>query len=248
MNVLFFLCPMIFLAGFVDSIAGGGGLISLTSYMACGIPGTVALGTNKFSSLIGCTIASGNYIKTRNYDIQTLVGAVVFALVGSWLGSSASMLIDPKVFSIIMLVSTPVIAVIVVLDKNYANHEKELSTTAAVIIGIAIGFIVGFYDGFYGPGAGMFMQMGFIFFAGINIKKAAGNARMVNWASNFAALVNFVRTDNVLYQVAIPCAVCSILGNYIGSRLAIKKDVKIIRPVMLCVIALLFVKILVDLI
>lgn len=247
MNVLFFLCPMIFLAGFIDSIAGGGGLISLTSYMACGIPGTLALGTNKFSSLIGCTIASGNFIRTKNYDLRTLVGAVIAALVGSWIGSSCSMLIDPKVFSIIMLVSTPIIAVIVILDKKYADHEKDMSLVSSIVIGTVIGLVVGFYDGFYGPGAGMFMQMGFIFFAGINIKKAAGNARMVNWASNFAALVNFIRTDNVLYKIAIPCAVCSIIGNFIGSRLAIKKDVKVIRPVMLSVIALLFCKILLDL-
>lgn len=248
LNILFILCPLIFLAGFVDSIAGGGGLISLTSYMACGIPGTLALGTNKFSSVVGCTIASGNFIKTGNFDLKSLIGAIVAALAGSWIGSTCSMLIDSKFFSIIMLVATPVTAIIVVLDKNYANHEKNLKTFASVCIGIAIGLVVGFYDGFFGPGAGMFMQMGFIFIAGLNVKKAAGNARMVNWASNFAALVNFIRTDNVLYKIAIPCAICSVIGNWLGSRLAIKKDVKVIRPVMLCVIALLFAKVLFDLI
>lgn len=247
MNILFFLCPLVFLAGFVDSIAGGGGLISLTSYMACGLPATVALGTNKFSAVVGGTIASANYIRTKNYDITSLVGAFISALIGSWLGASAAMVIDSKIFSIIILIATPLIAIMVLLDKNYAGHEKHLPVLTKILISIAIGIIVGFYDGFYGPGAGTFMQMGFILLAGISVKKSCGNARMVNWASNFGSLMNFIRTDNVLFKIAIPCALCSIVGNYIGSRLAIKKDVKIVKPVMLVVVGLLFIKVLIDL-
>lgn len=247
MNILLILCPLVFLAGFVDSIAGGGGLISLTSYMACGLPATVALGTNKFSAVVGGTIASANYIRTKNYDITSLVGAFVFALIGSWLGAGAALLINSRIFSIVILIATPIIAMLVLLDKNYAGHEKDLPAVSKVIISIAIGLVVGFYDGFYGPGAGTFMQMGFIMLAGISVKKSCGNARMVNWASNFGSLMNFIRTDNVLFKIAIPCALCSIVGNYLGSRLAIKKDVKIVKPVMLVVVGLLFVKILIDL-
>lgn len=246
-NVLLFLCPMVFLAGFIDSIAGGGGLISLTSYMACGIPGTLALGTNKFSSFTGSTIASVNYMRTKNYELRTLVSASIAAIAGSWAGSSCTMLIDPKVFSTIVLVITPIAAVMVVVDKKHEEREKELTTTAAILIGIAIGLVVGFYDGFYGPATGMFLQMSFILFAGLDAKKAAGNARIANWASNFSALANFIRTDNVIYTIAIPCAACSMVGNWLGSRLAIKKDTRIVRPIMLCVISLLFFKILLDL-
>ncbi len=247
-NILLILCPLVFLAGFVDSIAGGGGLISLTSYMACGLPTTVALGTNKFSAVVGGTFASANYIKTKNYDITSLVGAFISALIGSWLGAGATLLIDARVFSIIILVATPLIAALVLFDKNYAGHERTLPNAKKVFISIAIGLTVGFYDGFYGPGAGTFMQMGFILLAGISVKKSCGNARMVNWASNFGSLMNFIRTDNVMFRIAIPCALCSIVGNYLGSRLAIKKDVKIVKPMMLIVVSLLFVKLLIDLI
>ncbi len=247
-NILYVLCPLVFLAGFVDSIAGGGGLISLTSYMACGLPTTVALGTNKFSAVVGGTIASANYIRTKNYDLATLIGAFPFALIGSWLGASATLLIDARIFSVIILIATPLIAAVVLLDKSYAGHERNLVLTKKILISIAIGLTVGFYDGFYGPGAGTFMQMGFILLAGINVKKSCGNARMVNWASNFGSLMNFLRTDNVLFKVAVPCALCSIAGNYLGSRLAIRKDVKIVKPMMLVVVGLLFVKILIDLI
>ncbi|MGP1508760.1 MAG: sulfite exporter TauE/SafE family protein [Sphaerochaeta sp.] len=248
LNLLFILCPLIFTAGFIDSIAGGGGLISLTSYMACGIPGTMALGTNKFSSFAGGTFSSINYIRTKNYDIPTLIGAFVAALAGSWIGSECSLLIDEKIFSILLLCATPVVAVLAILDKDYSGHEREMPLGKSVLLCIGIGLAVGFYDGFYGPGAGMFTQMGFIMIAGLSVKKACGNARMINWASNIAALLNFVRTGNVLYRIAIPCAVCSIAGNLIGSRLAIKKDVKIVRPMMIVVVILLFVKILIDII
>lgn len=246
LNILFILCPLIFTAGFIDSIAGGGGLISLTSYMACGLPPTVALGTNKFSAIIGGTFACTNYIRTRNYDIQSLIPSFIASLIGSQIGSRCSLIIDERIFSILLLIATPIIAVIVILDKNYAGHEKEMSAVKRAVICFLICLLVGFYDGFYGPGAGMFMQMGFILLAGLSIKKACGNARISNWASNFGSLVTFVSTGNVLYRIAIPCALCSIIGNYLGSRLAIKKDVKIVKPMMIVVVALLFVKIALD--
>lgn len=246
MNILFILCPLIMLAGFIDSIAGGGGLITLTAYMACGLQGPLALGTNKFSSTVGCTFASANYIRTKNVEGKSLVPAMIAALAGSFLGSRTALLLDNRVFSMILLFATPVVAALVLFDKNYDNHEKDLPFGQKVLICLVIGLVVGFYDGFYGPGTGMFLQMGFILIAGISVKKACGNARLVNWASNIAALTNFILTGNVLYAVAIPCAACSIIGNLLGSSLAIKKDVKIVKPMMLVVVALLFTKLLLD--
>lgn len=245
-NLLFFLCPLVFLAGFIDSIAGGGGLISLTSYMACGLPPVSALGTNKFSALVGGTIASANYIKTKNYDLSTLIPGIICALIGSFFGSECSMLINEKIFKILLLIATPAVAVLVISDKNYEKAEREESLIKRITVSMAIGLIVGFYDGFYGPGAGTFMQMGFIMFSGIGVRKASGNARMVNWASNCGSLINFIITKNVIFALAVPCAACSVIGNYIGSRLAIKHEVKIIKPMMLVVVSLLFVKILLD--
>lgn len=244
---LLILCPLIFLAGFVDSIAGGGGLISLNSYQAVGIRDQYALGTNKFSSLVGCTIASVNYIRTGNVHLVSLIPAIAGAFVGSFFGSKVALGIDGRVFNLVMLIATPVVALLVFFKKDYSAHEqKQHSRAAYIILGALIGLVAGFYDGFYGPGAGMFMQLGFIMIAGIEVKKACGNARIVNWASNFAALFNFIRYGYVVYEVAVVCALCSILGNFIGSRLAIKKDVRVVRPVMLVVTGLLFVKLVLD--
>lgn len=244
---LLILCPLIFLAGFIDSIAGGGGLISLNSYQAVGIRDQYALGTNKFSSFIGCTVASINFIRTRNVHVPSLIPAVICALTGSFLGSNVALGLSGDTFHLIMLIATPVVAVLVFLKKDFSQKTEKTRTTASyVVLGALIGLVVGFYDGFYGPGAGMFMQFGFIMVAGLEVKKACGNARIVNWASNLAALVNFLIHGFVAYEVAIVCALFSILGNFIGSRLAIKKDVKIVRPVMLVVTGLLFVKLVLD--
>ena len=244
---LLILCPLIFLAGFIDSIAGGGGLISLNSYQAVGIKDQFALGTNKFSSIIGGTVASVNYIRTGNVHALSLIPSVICALVGSFFGSKVALGISGRAFNLIMLIATPVVALLVFLKKDYSSREHKTKSSAAyILLGALIGLIVGFYDGFYGPGAGMFMQFGFIMIAGLEVKKACGNARIVNWASNLAALFNFVRYGYVVYKVAIICALFSILGNFIGSRLAIKKDVKVVRPVMLIVTGLLFVKLILD--
>ena len=244
---LLILCPLIFLAAFIDSIAGGGGLISLNSYQAVGIRDQFALGTNKFSSFFGSTIASINFIRTGNVHWVSLFPAVAGALGGSYAGSRLAMGVDPRTFSLIMLIATPVVAALVFFKKDYSNHEEKAKSKALyMLLGLLIGAVVGFYDGFYGPGAGMFMQFGFIMIAGLEVKKACGNARIVNWASNLAALVNFVRFGVVAYEVAVICAMFSIAGNFVGSRLAIRKDVKVVRPAMLVVTGLLFIKLVFD--
>lgn len=246
LKMLFILCPLVFLAGFIDSIAGGGGLITLTAYMSCGIPATYALGTNKFASFCGSTFASYNYIKTKNFDFKTLISALPAALFGSFIGSNCTLLVPSKVIEILLLVATPLIAAMTIIDKNYDNHEKNLPTVKAVLLSIVIGLVIGFYDGFYGPGTGTFLQMCFILIVGIEIKKSCGNARIVNFASNLGALVTFIISKNVIYAIAIPCALFSIAGNITGSKLAIKYSVKVVKPLMITVVLLLFSKLLLQ--
>ncbi|MCR4676233.1 MAG: TSUP family transporter [Sphaerochaetaceae bacterium] len=241
------LCILIFIAGFIDSIAGGGGLISVASYMACGLNGAYALGTNKFSSVLGSSVASFNYFKSGNYHAKSLIPSFVMALLGSTLGSRLAVLIPSYVFQIILLCATPFLLALVLINKNFDRFVREgLSDATYVLVGALIGLVVGFYDGLYGPGTGIIMQIGFIVILGLTAKKAGGNARIVNWASNVAAVITFISAGTVVYSIAIPCAFCSVAGNYLGSRLAIKKDVKVIRPVMVVVVILLFIKVLLD--
>lgn len=246
MNLLF-LCPMIFLAGFIDSIAGGGGLISLNSYSIGGLEGTNILGTNKFSSCIGSTFACINYIRTKNYHLVSLIPSVVGAIIGASFGSHLALKIGKETFTLLMLIITPIVAVITIINKDFSNQKpKTFSNYFYIIIGFLIGAVIGFYDGFYGPGTGMFAQLCFITICKLEPKKAAGNTRIMNFTSNIISLITFIGAGSVIYSIGIPCAACSVLGNVLGSKLAIKKDVKVIRPVMFVVVCLLFAKVLFD--
>lgn len=245
-RILLILCPLVMLAGFIDSIAGGGGLITLTAYMSCGIPGAYALGTNKFGSFCGSTFASANYIKTKNFDFKTLLFALPAALLGSTIGSRCALLLSDYFLEQILLFATPVIVFLVLKDKNYKEKDLSLKKTKVAILSVLIGLVVGFYDGFYGPGTGMFLQMGFIMLVGLSVKKSLGTARVINLTSNLGALATFIINGTVIYSIGIPCAICSIIGNYLGSKLAIKRDVKIVKPMMLVVVALLFTKLLLS--
>ena len=118
---LLILCPLVFLAGFIDSIAGGGGLISLNSYQAMGIRDQYALGTNKFTAFVGCTVASINYIRTGNVHVTSLVPSVICALIGSYLGSNVALGLSSAALKLIMLVATPVVALTVLFKRDYSS-------------------------------------------------------------------------------------------------------------------------------
>lgn len=244
---LLILCPLIFLASFIDAIAGGGGLISLTSYNAVGIVGVQSLGTNKFSSFFGNTLSCINYIRTKNFHLVSMIPALIGAIVGSTIGSKIALLVSGEKFSLIMLIATPIVFAFTVMKKNFQPYNgKQFSNTKYIVISLIIGLVVGCYDGFFGPGTGMFLQLAFIAILKLEPKKAAGTARIVNWGSSLAANITFITSGNVLFTVGIPCAICSIVGGLLGSQLAIKKDVKIIRPVMIVVVILLFIKLSLD--
>lgn len=239
--------PLVFLAGFVDSIAGGGGLISLTSYMAVGLPAHIALGTNKLSSVVGTGIAAARFAKNGHARWGAAGCSFAGALVGSAIGARLALLVDERVLTWLLVGIVPTVALFLLLKKDFGIREKELPTGRTAIYAVLCGFIIGGYDGFFGPGTGTFLIMAFTTVLGMQILTACGNAKIVNFASNIAAVITFIANGSIHYRMGIPCALCSILGSYIGSGLAMKKGAVIVRPMMLAVIALLLVKIAWDL-
>lgn len=247
LHILIFLLPLIFLAGFIDSIAGGGGLISLTSYIAFGIPSHVALGTNKFAACSGTTVATGRYIKAGQVNLKICIFSVLTALVGSSIGSRLVLLTSDVFLKYMLIVIVPLVAIITVFKKDFGDEGTLVESGKVYFICAIIAFVAGTYDGFFGPGTGMFLTFAFTAFLNMDIKKACGNTKVINLASNIAALATFVMYGNINYAIAIPCAVAQILGSYLGSGLAIKKGSKIVRPIMIVVLALLLIKVLYDL-
>ena len=155
-------CPLVFLAGFVDSIAGGGGLISLPAYIIAGVPAHYALGTNKISSTLGTSIATWRYLKHGYLKdkqlIWTVLCACLAAIVGSYIGSSLSLMVSDTVIKHMMMVVLPIVAFYVLRNKNMGaeTEQKKLSNKAVLLICITAALVIGMYDGFYGPGTGAF--------------------------------------------------------------------------------------------
>ena len=247
---LLILCPLIFLAAFIDSIAGGGGLISLPAYIFAGIPIHTASGTNKFSSSMGTSIAVANYIRGNCVDFPSAIFGSLFAFLGSWIGTMLALSLSPRVLQICVMIILPLVGVFVFFRRNKESHQERahLSNKFKLIFSSSIGLFFGCYDGFFGPGTGMFMTLALSAIVRLELTKATGTAKVLNFSSNIASMFTWLLNGKVFFPIAVPCAICSMMGGYLGSRMAMKSGKKIIRPVLAFVATLLFVKILLDLI
>lgn len=237
----------IFIGGFVDSIAGGGGLITLPAYYAAGIPPHMSLGTNKFASSIGTLTASARFIKNRQVNLKVGAVASVAALIGSALGAKLALAVDEKYLRYILLVAVPIIAVMILRKKNFGEEvEFEPPLAKSIVLSAIIGFVIGAYDGFFGPGTGTFLTLLFNSVLGLNIICACGTTKIVNLSANISAMATYALSGNVLFGVGIKCAIFSVLGNWMGSGLALKKGAKVVRPVMIIVMVILLGKIAIE--
>ncbi len=241
-------CPLIFLAGLVDSIAGGGGLISLPAYLIAGVPPHVALGTNKTSSAMGTAVstfrlAKHGYLKGK--AVLALI-ASVSALCGSALGARLALMVPDSVTRNLMIVVLPVTAWYVLRNKNIEGNGQEEKPEGGKlkVIVAASAFFIGGYDGFYGPGTGTFMLLILTGAAGLETRSASALTKVTNLSSNLAALATFIVTGNVYYPLGLTAGLCSIAGNYLGAGLVVHDGQKIVRPVVLLVLSILFIKIL----
>jgi uncharacterized protein len=249
LNMLLIICPLIFIAGFIDSIAGGGGIISLPAYLFIGLPIHFALGTNKFSSSIGTVFSTFRFMRSGKVHYKSAVFSIFGALLGSFLGAKAALALDDRYLRYFLIVSLPVIAVFILTKRGFGEQNKAviISNTKLVVLSALSGLIIGAYDGFFGPGAGAFLILIYTTILGFNITVASGNAKIVNLASNISAVFTFMIGGKVAFAVGIPAALFGILGNWIGAGLAVKNGARIIKPVFVCVVVLLFLKISIDL-
>ena len=237
-------CPLIFLAGFVDSVAGGGGVISLPAYLIAGVPIKLAAGTNKFANGCGTALASYKYISSGNVDWLCALPAAAGSLLGSSAGTSLAVYLREEVLQMIVLAALPVVAVVLFFVRDFGSVEKPpKSRGKTLVISGLIGLAVGLYDGLVGPGTGTFLTIGFSVGLGYTLLKSSGCARIANLASNIASMIIFFFHGDVLFSVGIPAMICSMLGNYMGSRFAIRGGSGRIRNVMFFVLALLFIKV-----
>ena len=240
-------CPLVFLAGLIDSVAGGGGLISLPAYMAAGLSPLQAAGTNKLSACLGTVASTTRFVRDRKIDWKAGIFAALGAFPGSWLGALLQQHIPQETIRLLMIVAIPLVAVVVLRKKNMDGRclvTENFYRPLAFVIGLAIGF----YDGLIGPGTGTFLILMFTMMLGMEAVMASGTAKVVNLTSNVAALCSYLTNEpqNVLFALALPAALCGIAGNWIGASLTVKKGVGFIRWMLLVVLVLLLAKMVVD--
>ena len=241
MSMLAIVCPLCFFAGFVDAIGGGGGLISLPAYYLAGLPPKLMAGTNKLSASIGALTATARYMRGGHILWRLALPAVTLALPGSWLGTLLlNALPDQQILRMLAL-ALPVVAAVALLRRGSLKPLITLPSAALPFVCAATGLVIGFYDGLIGPGTGTFLILLFTLFAGMEPVDASGTARVVNLASNIASLTTQIVSGHVLFSLGLPAALFSAAGSALGARMAIRSGAKIIRVVMLGVLALLLV-------
>jgi uncharacterized membrane protein YfcA len=241
--------PAVFFAGFVDSIAGGGGLISVPAYLAAGLPPHFVLGNNKFSSSFGTLFATLRYHQERLIDLPVALASAGFALVGSYAGSRTVLLVDPGFLRYVLIVLVPAITVFTFAKGDLGRHDRSGSVgmKRKFLLAALAATVIGFYDGFFGPGTGTFLILFNTAALKYDLVTANANTKVVNLASNVAAVVAFMAGGKVLYALGMPAAACGIAGNLLGARTVIKNGSRTIRPVFIGVLVLLFLKIAYDL-
>lgn len=238
----------VFLASFMDAIAGGGGIISVPTYLLAGVPMHMALGTNKVSSGIGTAVSTARFIKNGYIDWKLGIPSVALALVGSFVGTSIQLMIDEVYLQYLLLIVLPVVAFVVLRQRQFPEERGEIDRRKQCAIVWLASFIVGAYDGFYGPGTGTFLLLIYCNLAKMDVRTAGGNVKLVNLSSNIGAFVTSLRSGQVFLVLGLIGAVTSIAGHYVGSGLAIKNGSKIVRPTVVIVLILLAVKVVYELI
>jgi uncharacterized protein len=236
-----------FIAALVDSIAGGGGIISIPAFLTLGIPPHFTLGTNKFAASFGSFTSTLTFLKSKIIYMPLIKYLIPFSFLGAALGVNIVLNIEQKYLKIIVLLMLIFVSLFTLLKKDIGknNNFKELNKKNIIIASI-IAFTLGFYDGFFGPGTGSFLLFSFIHFFGFNFTVSTANARILNFVSNFTSLILFAINNKIIYTIGIPMALSMIIGAWLGTKIAIKHGGKIIKPLFVTMSLLLVAKLLIE--
>lgn len=247
---LVLLCAFAFLAGLIDSVAGGGGLIQLPALLILlpELPIAMRLGTNKGASVAGTTAAMLTYLRRVRLDWRRLLPTALLAGVGSWGGAHVVSRLDDDVLRPFMLGLLIAVALYTLRQKNFGVAGRTLfGPRLQTLAFLAIGLVIGFYDGFFGPGTGSFLIFAGVKLLGFDLLHASATAKVINVATNIAALAFFIPARQVLWSVALPMAACNMLGGVVGARLALQRGNRFVRVVFLVVLAGVIVRLAYDL-
>lgn len=247
--VVILVCVGVFLGSFIDAIAGGGGTVTVPTYLLAlhDMPAYYALSTNKLSAGLGTIFSAVRYIKNRCVDWRLAPVGFVLALVGSAIGAWLQLHTPENILKYALLVVLPCVAVVTLRAKNWPDAPEEMPFVRRAAIVWAAALVIGAYDGYYGPGTGTFLVLVFIRFAKMDARTAAGTAKLVNLASNLGSLFTAAVNGYVLWGLGLIAAAASMLGHWTGAGVAIKNGSRIVKPAIILALCLLAVKVLTEL-
>lgn len=229
---IIFLCVAGFFAAFVDSIAGGGGIISVPAFLLAGVPPHLSLGTNKFSSSCASFTSSIKFAQSGKVDFNILKILAPFTFIGAILGVNTVLIINASYVNTIVLILLLLVGIYSLFSKTAGIQDNfQGLTNKNKILGIILAFSLGFYDGFFGPGTGSFLIFGLIKIFSFDFVRAGGNGKALNFISNIASLIMFAIKGQIAYKLGIPVALCMILGAKFGTKVALDKGAKLMKPI-----------------
>ncbi|MEY4668630.1 MAG: hypothetical protein RL518_1329 [Pseudomonadota bacterium] len=240
-----FLALFAFLAGLVDSVSGGGGLIQLPALLVAFPSAPIALlfGTNKFSSVFGTAVAAVRFSRAQSVPMKTCGIAGGMAFIFSFLGARSVSLLDPTLIRPLVIVALFLVLAYTVFKPSLGDmHIPKVAPHREGLVSGCIGGVLGFYDGFFGPGTGSFMLVALVTVLGFDFMRANTLAKVMNVATNIAALAYFIPTGNVLYSLAIVMALANVAGSLVGVTLALTKGARFVRGMLIVVVLALLIK------
>jgi len=234
-----------FAAGFVDSIAGGGGLITLPVLMSFGLPPQEALGTNKLQATFGSGSAAWHYAAAGTVDWRDCARGFLLSLASAAAGALAVQQMDPAFLRRVIPLLLIGVAVYFLVRPQLGETDRHSRMPRGLFYWL-FGLGIGFYDGFFGPGTGTFWTMAFVLGLGFNLTRATGYTKFMNFASNLSSLALFLAGGKVLFVAGLTMGVGQLLGARVGARMVIRKGTRFIRPIFVSVVLLLTLKLLYD--
>lgn len=244
-NELIFLFLVGGVAGFVDAIAGGGGLLSIPALLWTGMSPIQAIATNKLQASMGSFTATANYVRHGLVSPKDLKLAVFMTFLGAMSGAILVQYLPNAWLETLIPVMLILIALYFLFSKNIDLQEGKQRLSLG-LFSVVIGFSVGFYDGFFGPGTGSFFTIAFVLLLGYGLQQAIGGTKLLNFTSNVVSLGVFILSGQILWLAGIVMGIGQIIGSYVGSHMAVKHGGKLIRPMLVIISILMSVKLLLD--
>jgi uncharacterized protein len=236
---IYLLCAFAFLAGFIDSIVGGGGLVQVPAFFVLypNLHFQYIIGTNRLASAVGTSVAAWNYARTVPIPWKTVCAAGIAAAVFSYLGATIQSKLSPQVFKPLILVMIVLIAVYTYRKKDFGQEENlDASPRRQLYWAAGIGALMGFYNGFIGPGTGSLLVFGFVSLMGFSFLRSSAISKIINVVADLSSLIYLFAHKYVLLNLALPMMACNVAGSYLGSQMAVLRGNAFIRKVFIVVV------------